>query len=222
MLFVAFKSARRYTARLLKTGRSAMFLRLTLILFFATPVFAQSAGSPPPMSKVNTDRIRQQDISRREYQLRNFGNDPGAPKDERQVKALMAQTEEDFTRILTRHNEIARALSSNNTLNYQFISEATGEIQKRATRVQSTLALRVPEEEAKTNEKPEEFKDSQMKDALIKLCKEIRSFVTNPMIENPNTVDANQLTKARLDLESLIHLSAQLKKDADKLDKARK
>jgi len=196
-----------------------MFLRLTLILLFATPVFAQSAGSPPPMSKVNTDRIRQQDISRREYQLRNFGNDPGAPKDERQVKALMAQTEEDFMRILTRHNEIARALSSNNTLNYQFISEATGEIQKRATRVQATLALRVPEEEAKGNEKPEEFKDSQMKDALIKLCKEIRSFVTNPMIENPNTVDANQLTKARLDLESLIHLSAQLKKDADKLSK---
>ena len=222
MLFVAFKSARRYTARILKTGRSAMFLRLTLILLFAVPVFAQSAGSPPPMSKVNTDRIRQQDVSRREYQLRNFGNEPGAPKDERQVKALMAQTEEDFTRILTRHNEIARALSSNNTLNYQFISEATGEIQKRATRVQSTLALRVPEEEAKGNEKPEEFKDSEMKDALIKLCKEIRSFVTNPMIENPNTVDANQLTKARLDLESLIHLSAQIKKDADKLDKAQK
>ncbi len=51
----------------------------------------------------------------------------------------MAQTEEDFNRILTLHNEIARALSSNNALNYQFVSEATAEIKKRASRVQSTL-----------------------------------------------------------------------------------
>ena len=201
-----------------------MFVRLTLILLFAAPVFAQgSPGGPPPTDqKINTDRIRQQDMSRREYQLRNFGNEPGAAKDQRQLKALMAQTEEDFNRILTRHNEIARALSSNNPIDYHFVSDATAEIQKRASRVQSTLALRVSQEEAQDAKKVEEFKDSEMKDALIKLCKEIRSFVTNPMIENPNTVDANQLTKARHDLESLIQLSAQIKKDADKLGKARK
>jgi len=197
-----------------------MLIRLTLILLFAAPVFSQTASGPPPIDrKNNAERIRQQDMSRREYQLRNFGTERRAPKDRRQIEALMAQTEEDFNRILTRHNEIARVLSSDNALNYHFVSEATGEIQKRASRVQSTLALRLSEEETKS-EKLEEFKDSQMKDALIKLCKQIRSFVTNPMIENPNTVDANQLTKARLDLESLIQLSGQIKKDADKLGKA--
>ena len=65
--------------------------------------------------------------------------------------------------------------------------------------------------------KAEEFDDSKMKDALIKLCKQIRSFVTNPIIEQPNTVDADQLKKARRDLEGVIQLSAQIKKDADKL-----
>ena len=195
-----------------------MLFRLTLILFFATPVFSQSAGGPPPIDRRNNaDRIRQQDMSRREYQLRNFGKERGAPKDRRQIEALMAQTEEDFNRILMRHNEIARALLSNDTLNYQFISDATGEIQKRASRVQSTLALHLSEEESHGAEKLAEFKDSQVKDALVKLCKEIRSFVTNPTIENPNTVDAQQLTKARLDLESLIQLSGQIKKEADKL-----
>jgi len=54
---------------------------------------------------------------------------------------------------------------------------------------------------------------------LIKLCKEIRSFVTNPIIENPNTVDAVQLPRARHDLESLIQLSGIIKKDADRLIK---
>jgi len=164
---------------------------------------------------VNTDRIRQQDMSRREWQLRNFGTEPNAPKDDRQLKALMAQTEEDFTRILTLHNEFARALASRKDLNYQFVSEATAEIKKRASRVQHSLGLKLFEDDTPVKEKSE----PEMKDSLIKLCNEIRSFVTNPVIENPNTVDAVQLTRARRDLESLIQLSALIKKDAEKLSK---
>ena len=191
---------------------------LILLLICAAPMFAQtsSAGGPPPVaSRVNTDRVRQQDMSRREWQLRNFGTEPGAPKDDRQLKALMAQTEEDFTRILTLHNEFARALASKNDLNYQFISEATAEIKKRASRVQHSLGLKLFEDDTPVKEKSE----PEMKDSLIKLCNEIRSFVTNPVIENPNTVDAVQLTRARRDLESLIQLSALIKKDAEKLSK---
>ena len=164
---------------------------------------------------MNADRIRQQDMNRREYQLRNFGHDLVTPKDERQVKALMAQTEEDFTRILTLHNEIARVLDSKKDLDYHFVSQATGEIKKRASRVQSTLVLHLTSDDAPVKVQT----DAEMKDSLIKLCQEIRSFVTNPIIENPNTVDAAELPRARHDLESLIQLSALIKKDADKLSK---
>jgi len=191
---------------------------LILLLICAAPIFAQTSptGGPPPVaSRVNTDRIRQQDMSRREWQLRNFGTEPNAPKDDRQLKALMAQTEEDFTRILTLHNEFARALASRKDLNYQFVSEATAEIKKRASRVQHSLGLKLFEDDTPVKENSE----PEMKDSLIKLCNEIRSFVTNPVIENPNTVDAVQLTRARRDLESLIQLSALIKKDAEKLSK---
>ena len=76
------------------------------------PVFSQNPpGGPPPIDRSNADRIRQQDMSSREWQLRNFGKEIDEPKDRRQVEALMAQTEEDFNRILTLHNEIARALT---------------------------------------------------------------------------------------------------------------
>jgi len=191
---------------------------VALMLFFAVPVLAQKPGGPPPVDRrVNTDRIRQQDMSQREWQLRNFGNEPGGPADRRRLEALMAQTEEDFNRILTLHNEIARALSSNNALDYRFVSDATTEIKKRASRVQSSLKL--APEEGYTGEKVDEIGDPEMKDALVKLCKQIRSFVTNPSIENPNTVDAQQLTKARHDLEALIQLSGQIKKDADRIKK---
>ena len=191
---------------------------LILLLFFAAPVFSQSVptGGPPPIDRRNNaDRIRQQDISRREYQLRNYGNEPNRPKDDRQLKALMEQTQEDFTRILTLHNEIARALSSKKDLDYHFVSEAMAEIKKRSSRLQSTLALGLPSDEAPIHEKS----DPEIKDSLVKLCKEIRSFVTNPIIENPNTVDADQLVRARRDLESLIQLSGLIKKDADHLSK---
>ena len=189
-----------------------------LLLICAAPVFSQGSppGSPPPIDKRNNaDRMRQQDMSRREYQLRNLGTQPSTPKDDRQLRALMAQTEEDFTRILTLHNEIARALASKKDLDYHFVSQATAEIKKRASRVQSTLALHPSPDDAPVKE----HADAEIKDSLIKLCKEIRSFVTNPIIENPNTVDAVELPRARHDLESLIQLSGLIKKDADKLIK---
>jgi len=198
-----------------------LLIAVALMLFFAAPVFAQNApAGPPPINRANADRIRQQDMSQREWQLRNFGNEPGGPADQRRLKALMAQTEEDFNRILTLHNEIARALSSKNALDYEFVSDTTSEIKKRASRVQSNLKLEPGE--SYTAEQFAEINDAEMKDALVKLCKQIRNFVTNPSIENPNTVDAEHLKRARHDLDSLIQLSTQIKKDVDRLSKLRK
>ena len=190
-------------------------IALPLVLFSVLPVFAQSPGGPPPINRTNAERVRQQDMSRREYELRTYGTEPEAPKDRRKVEALMAQTEEDFNRIMTLHNEIARALTSKKELNYQFVSDATAEIKKRASRLQSSLALGLSPEEKLEIEKSS--KDEPVKDSLIKLCNQIRSFVTNPSIENPNTINAEQMTKARRDLESVIQLSGRIKKDADKL-----
>ena len=195
-----------------------LLIALPLFIFCVSPVLAQNSPGPPVIDRsANTDRIRQQEMSSREWQLRNFGNEPNAPKDRRQVEALMAQTEEDFNRILTLHNEIARALTSKNDLDYHFVSEATAEIKKRASRVQSSLALRPSPEETLELEKSPAPKELPMKEELVKLCHQIRSFVTNPSIENPNTINAEQMAKARKDLESLIQLSTRIKKDADKL-----
>lgn len=185
------------------------------LLFLAAPILAQrpATGPPPIDRRINTDRIRQQDMSSREWQLRNFGNEGNAPRDRRQVKALLAQTEEDFNRILTLHNEIARVIAAAKPIDYNFISDASTEIKKRATRLQSTLALHQLPNETPVVEKSDELDEAQMRDALIRMCKQIRSFVTNPVIATPNTVDAQQLSNARRDLESLIQLSGRLKKE---------
>jgi hypothetical protein len=188
---------------------------IPLLILFAVPVLAQRVPTGgPPVDRTNTDRLRQQEMSNREWQLRNFGYERNAPKDRRQLEALMQQTEEDFNRILSLHNEIARLLAASKPIEYTFISDATTEIKKRATRLQSTLALHQLPTDELVVEKSGELSDTQMKAALVRMCNQIRNFVTNPVIQNPNTVDAQQLTNARHDLESLIQLSGHLKKEA--------
>ena len=191
---------------------------ITLLLSVAAPTLAQRpASGPPPIDKhTNAARKRQQDMSAREWQLRNFGN-AAVTKDRRRLEALMAQIEEDFNRMLSLHNEIVRALDSAKPLDYHFVSEATGEIRKRAGSIQANINLTPAPEEIKPAELTANTSEAEMKDSLVKLCKQIRSFVTNPVIEQPNLIDAEKLTLAKRDLESVIQLSAQLKKDADHL-----
>ena len=203
------------------TSRYSLIAIPLLLLVTSAQVFAQGVpgGPAPAIDKTNVVRARQQAESRREYQLRNFGMQPNAPLDKRQREALLKQTAEDFDRILMRHNEIARVLAATDSINYHFVSDASAEIQKRAARLQSTLALHQLPTETPVVEKSDEIDESHMKDALVRMCKQIRSFVTNPVIENPNTVDAQQLTNARRDLESVVQISAHLKKEAERLEK---
>ena len=196
-----------------RTAGKRAIIGIAFLLSVAAPVFAQRAG--PPVDRTNQARARQQDMSKREWQLRNFGN-PELTKDRRRLEALMAQTEEDFNTMLSLHNEIVRSLDATK-VDYQFVSKATGEIRKRAHSIQSNLNLSLPPEEIKHAEMPALTNESEMKDGLIKLCKQIRSFVTNPVIEQPNVLDVDKRALAMRDLESVIQLSAHLKHDADLL-----
>jgi hypothetical protein len=57
----------------------------------------------------------------------------------------------------------------------------------------------------------------ETKDELLLLCKQIESFVRNPIIDKPGTVDAQQLGKARKDLQTVVEISDAIKKQVDKL-----
>lgn len=195
-------------------------LAIPLLLFLTSSALAQRVPTGgPPADRRNADRVRQQEMSNREWQLRNFGNESMLPKDRRQIEALLAQTEEDFNRILTLHNEFARLLTASKPIEYDFISEASAEIKKRATRLQSTLNLQQLPTDTPVVENKDDLDDAQLKDALFRMCNQIKNFVTNPVIAEPNTIDAEQLTKARRDLETLIQLSGHIKKEAGKKHK---
>src|SRR5262249_36390653 len=175
----------------------------------------------PPTDHTNAERASQQDMTQREIKLRNVGGPVTRSTDPKRLQALTTQLEEDFKRILTLHNEIARATNAHEALDYHFVSDATGEIKKRAGRLQSTLMLKA-EDGYQNQEKRAKFDDTHVKDALIALCKYIESFVSNPVIENPGTVDPLQSARADSDLSNIVELSTSIRKSAERLNKAAK
>jgi len=174
---------------------------------FSVTIAAQTVGDPA--------KAQMQEMARREAQLNSLG-ERGRPNDPKRAQALMDQVSEDFQRILTRHNELVRAIAANQSLNYQFISDAMGEVKRRSTRLQSSLKLQKPEPATEDRETRSVLVGMEIKDEMILLCKKIESFVKNPIIEKPGTVDAQALAKARKDLQSIVELSDVMKKQADK------
>jgi hypothetical protein len=201
------------------TKINSLFLAALLLLFLTIAVQGQAPG--PPGDRSNPERDRQQDRSQREWQLRNFGLEPPKTEDpeKRKLKAVGEQIDQDFNRILVLHNKIVRAVTSEKALKFDFISEATGEINKRASRLQSTLGLREPDAAEKKAETSTNAALPELKTALLTLCKQIESFVTNPVIEKPGTINADELVRARRDLEKIISLSDQIQKESINRDK---
>ncbi len=184
---------------------SMVIISLGCSIVFSAPAAGQTVGDPA--------KARMQEMDRRELQLNRGAEDSGRPTDPKRTQAMMNQVSEDFQRILTLHNGIVRAIDAKQSFNLQFISEAAGEIRKRSARLQSSLQLPKPE----PNEEPAaDPKVMEIKDGLILLCRQIENFVRNPIIETPGTVDAQQLRKARRDLQSVVEISDAIKKRVDK------
>ena len=186
----------------------AVGLSITCSLAFSIPIEAQTVGDPA--------KAQMQEMTRRELQLSRVGADSGQPNDRKRSQAMMDQVSEDFQRILTLHNEIVRAIAANRSLSYEFISDAMAEIRKRSSRLQSSLKLQRPEPSEENRVAIPGIEGLETKDELILICKQIEMFIRNPIIETPGTVDAQQLEKARRDLDSVVQLSGYIKKRADK------
>ena len=191
---------------------SALWLGL-----FSLPVKAQLPSQPADTT--NPEKIRQQDQSAREMQLRNLSTQASLAIDPRRVEALAAEVEQDFQRILILNNELARFLLNNRPLNFEFVSDATAEIKKRASHLQKTLALNKPDDDP-NQAKRNDFPDERVRDGVAVLCSHIKNFVTNPVIDKPGTVNAPQLLRARRDLQNIIEVSSNLRKTADRLKKS--
>ena len=108
-------------------------------------------------------------------------------------------------------------------IDYVQIGKSALEINKSATRLNSNLfpAAETPDaekEEKKQVKKERETKPAKsVRDLIVDLDNAIGSFATSPMFQNLRIVDPAVSAKAKLSLEKIIELSAQLNTEARKL-----
>jgi len=76
--------------------------------------------------------------------------------------------------------------------------------------------LQKPELAPENRDTGSDLKLMETKDELILLGKQIDRFAKNPIIEKPGTVNAQELGRARQDLQSVVELSDAIKKQIDK------
>lgn len=139
--------------------------------------------------------------------------------DPRRVKAAIEQLKQDFKQIQIVRNEMVRDLLAHTPPNYKHISDRAAEINKRAERLKSYLMPLASQDKDKDHNNQIEFNNDEMTDALVRLCNLIVSFVDNPVLKHPEVTDVEQSARAGGDLLSVIALSDNIKRSADRLSK---
>ncbi|HVF66994.1 MAG TPA: hypothetical protein VM914_05000 [Pyrinomonadaceae bacterium] len=159
----------------------------------------------------------------REARLRSAEVGASAEKlNKQRLLAGIEQTKQDFKRIQVVRNDVVDDLVAKKPLDFKQISERADEVNKRAVRLKAHLMPPTPEPEKKADEKEVFYTEEELKGALVKLCNTIYSFTGNEMFKNPGTLDAQKSLKAGADLLSIIELSDNIKRSADKLGKSAK
>ena len=168
---------------------------------------------PDPFAELRERRQRETALRGAEMVPRRRGEDP------RRAQIIIEQMREDYKRLQVLRNEMVRSLVSGAPLDYKRVLERTAEINKRASRLKTSLAFENPTADDK-RQTQSELNGEQIKSALVDLCNGIITFIENPMFKSPGVVDAQESTRAGRVLYSIIDLSDDIRRNAAKLRKA--
>jgi hypothetical protein len=185
---------------------------LCLFLLLSGQAAAQRPAKPPGGPDLKGD-MQQRGV--RESVLRSNGSSTATPKvDAKKLEAAIEKVKEDFRQIQIIRNTMVRNLLAEKPLDYPLIAGQSAEIQKRAEHLKNFFMPEAGEDKEK--KKIAELQPEEMKEALVQLCNRIASFVDNPILKSPDVKDVEQSAKAGGDLLSIIELSGNLKRSAEK------
>jgi hypothetical protein len=152
--------------------------------------------------------------------LNRMKNDARAAGERR--RNLFPQINEDFQRLQVIHNEIVRMLQADKGLNYDRLAELTGDMKKRGLRLRENLALPEPGKTDEPSTHSEAIDETHIKKTIADLHDLIVSFVANPIFKNLGVVDAKVVDTATENLDSIIDLSDEIKREAKLLGRSAK
>ena len=200
-------------------SRTTVFVLLVLLTVLST---ANVARSQTRTSTLPGPAMREGNRAMDDYDraINRMKNDAKAVNERR--RNLFPQINDDFQRMQLIHNEIVRMLQPEKDLNYDRLAELTDDMKKRSARLRSNLAL--PErEKSETGSSPHpQIDDTHMKKTIVDLHDLIVSFVANPIFKNLGVVDSKVIDAASQNLDSIMDVSDEIKREAKILSKSSK
>jgi hypothetical protein len=136
--------------------------------------------------------------------------------------AIMKQVREDFKDLQALNNKMMAEAWARETLDYSLMSDMASSIRGKAVRLNVNLNLPSIDHVEKAPSDSNVSTSREFRSALLVLDRTIMSFVTNPVFKKPKAIEVSEATRARHDLESVIELTADLKKISSRLAKVSK
>ena len=205
-------------SKFLKNSNVVFLLFAFLCILISTNVTrSQTRGTNLPGPGVREGNRSMDDYDRA---INRMKNDAKAANERR--RNLFPQINEDFQRLQVIHNEIVRMLQPEKVLNYDRLAELTDDMKKRGSRLRENLALPESEKTETPPDHPEPIDETHIKDRVFALHDVIAGFVANPIFKNLGVVDAKEIYSASGQLDSIINLSDEIKREAKALNKSAK
>jgi hypothetical protein len=186
-----------------------------LLLGVADVVKSQVRGLPGPAAREGNRAMDEYDRA-----INRMKNDAKAARERR--RNLFPQINDDFQRIQVIHNEIVRMIQPEKNLDYDRLADLTDDMKKRSSRLRENLSLPEPDNTKEKTTHSEAVDESHMKKNIVALHDLVVSFVANPIFKNLGVVDATVIEAATENLENIIDMSDEIKREAKILGRSAK
>lgn len=171
-----------------------------------------------------TERERERESNERDIELRSWNLKIISLEANKQAKSkirpeqALAQVQKDFTRLQLINKDMVFSISQNRDLDFKFVANCASEIRERSARLNETLAL--PTVDKSEIEVPQPATTAtRFKLSMLRLGNLIYSFTNNSFFKEPGVINTQETVKARRELLEIVELSAQIKRDGERLKK---
>ena len=190
---------------------------------FGRQTSRRGVGNSAEAERLESERrereMREADLRERQFMLRNMRPD-ARPAERPTPRLATAQIREDFVRLQVLNNDLAKAASQGDALNFKFVSKSAAEIRKLAARLKSNLSLPSAGGDPEQQEAKAAPPPAQLGTALSALDGLILKFADDLASKGVYLLDAQSSAKARRDLEAIIELSGRVKQASERLEKS--
>jgi hypothetical protein len=197
--------------------RATLFIILcvavAISLISLSPIEARSQTSTRDRDAAKADMLARQralwDLDRMKRKL--------SKKESAQSSLKYQQIREDFEQLQVVNYNLSGDVGA--SFNYGEIRKEAAEVKKRAARLKINLSLPEPTKDEKGNKSSEEFSRMELKAAINALDALVKTFVANPIFQQPGVVDMGNSGRARRDLEEIIRVSEHINRCAESLSR---